>query len=97
MLLASVASVHHPSTHSESLFAKIVARGFACNGPDSYLRDPWNILDFGIVCVSLAMLLGIPQVALPRVVAVSPTTPRLRSVALAARRVQRLLGGMLDF
>eukprot|EP00966_Prymnesium_polylepis_P159367 3683318-Prymnesium_polylepis.1 len=27
---------------------KIVALGFACNGPRSYLTDPWNVLDFAI-------------------------------------------------
>jgi hypothetical protein len=28
---------------------KILVRGFVANGPGSYLRNPWNILDFFIV------------------------------------------------
>ena len=30
-----------------------------CNGPKSYLKDVWNVLDFCIVLVSLVMLTGI--------------------------------------
>ena len=41
---------------------KIIALGFVCNGPRSYLRDAWNILDFCIVLVSLVMLTGIDAV-----------------------------------
>ena len=37
---------------------KIVALGFVCNGRRSYLRDAWNILDFGIVLVTLVTLVG---------------------------------------
>ena len=40
---------------------KVVALGFVCNGRHSYLRDAWNVLDFAIVCVSVLLLLGIPQ------------------------------------
>jgi len=32
---------------------KVISFGFAFNGPDSYLKDPWNILDFLIVTLSL--------------------------------------------
>ena len=32
---------------------KIAAWGFACAGKDSYIRDPWNILDFIIVITAL--------------------------------------------
>ena len=35
---------------------KIIAAGFACNGKMSYIRDPWNILDFVIV---VSALLGV--------------------------------------
>ena len=38
--------------------AKVVAFGFLLNGPGSYLRDNWNILDFVIVVVSILMLIG---------------------------------------
>ena len=41
---------------------KVIALGFVCNGKTSYLRDYWNILDFGVVVVSLLLLLGLPQV-----------------------------------
>ena len=40
---------------------KVVAFGFVSNGKRSYLRDPWNVLDFSILLISLVMLLGIPQ------------------------------------
>ena len=33
---------------------KTIAVGFLFNGPDSYLRDGWNIIDFLIAIVSLA-------------------------------------------
>lgn len=33
---------------------KIMAFGFLFNGPDSYLRDGWNIIDFSIAVVSIA-------------------------------------------
>ena len=39
----------------ESIF-KAIVWGFMCNGPDSYLRHGWNILDFFIVLSSLAGL-----------------------------------------
>ena len=32
---------------------KIVSFGFALNGPDSYIRNGWNVLDFFIVIISL--------------------------------------------
>lgn len=32
---------------------KVISFGFAFNGPESYLKDPWNILDFIIVMLSL--------------------------------------------
>ena len=40
---------------------KVVSLGFVNNGKRSYLRDPWNVLDFGIVVISVVVLLGIPQ------------------------------------
>lgn len=33
---------------------KILAFGFVFNGPDSYLRDGWNLIDFLIAIASLA-------------------------------------------
>lgn len=30
---------------------KILVRGFVANGPGSYLRNPWNMLDFFIVVI----------------------------------------------
>ena len=32
---------------------KVIVLGFFFNGPDSYLRDSWNVLDFIIVLFSL--------------------------------------------
>jgi voltage-dependent calcium channel L type alpha-1D len=34
-------------------FMKIVSYGFFMNGKDSYIRNPWNILDFFIVVTSI--------------------------------------------
>ena len=31
--------------------AQIAVDGFAFNGPGSYLRNPWNVLDFAIVVI----------------------------------------------
>ncbi|KAL1524565.1 hypothetical protein AB1Y20_019455 [Prymnesium parvum] len=38
---------------------KVISFGFVQNGPKSYLRDPWNVLDFIIVLGSLAAVLGL--------------------------------------
>jgi len=35
------------------LLIKVIVMGFAFNGPDSYIRDAWNIMDFIIVAFSL--------------------------------------------
>lgn len=35
---------------------KIISLGFIMNGSDSYLLNSWNILDFGIVALSLVSL-----------------------------------------
>jgi flagellar motor component MotA len=32
---------------------KIVAFGFIFNGPDSYLRETWNVIDFIIILISV--------------------------------------------
>lgn len=37
---------------------KIIALGFLMNGPTSYIREPWNVLDFVIVCFGAATLMG---------------------------------------
>ncbi|KAJ8605437.1 hypothetical protein CTAYLR_003319 [Chrysophaeum taylorii] len=37
---------------------KITALGFLLNGPKSYIREPWNVLDFVIVCFGAADLMG---------------------------------------
>lgn len=37
---------------------KIIALGFLMNGPKSYIREPWNVLDFVIVCFGAATLMG---------------------------------------
>ena len=44
------------------LMFKVVAHGLAFNGKTSFLKDPWNVLDFFIVWISLLVLLasGIP-------------------------------------
>lgn len=36
--------------------SKIIAYGFFFAGPNSYLREIWNILDFVIVCSALISL-----------------------------------------
>ena len=33
------------------MILKVISMGFVACGPDSYLRDRWNILDFVIVMV----------------------------------------------
>lgn len=38
---------------------KNVVTGFACNGSGSYIREPWNIMDFIIVLLSLIDFLPI--------------------------------------
>lgn len=35
---------------------KILTYGFVKNGPPSYLRNPWNILDFTIIILSILAL-----------------------------------------
>jgi len=35
------------------LLLKVVVYGFVINGPDSYLHNPWNVMDFIIVIFSL--------------------------------------------
>ena len=37
---------------------KVVAHGFVFNGKSSFLNDPWNVLDFFIVMISLLVLLA---------------------------------------
>ena len=37
--------------------AKILSYGLIFNGPDSYLKSPWNILDFIIVTMSLFLII----------------------------------------
>ena len=40
------------------LAIKVIAMGFVANGPGSYLRQPWNVLDFCIVFNSLLVYLA---------------------------------------
>ena len=35
------------------MLVKIAAWGFVCAGKDSYIRDPWNIIDFLVVATYL--------------------------------------------
>jgi hypothetical protein len=35
------------------LMLKVIVYGFAVNGPDSYIMNPWNVMDFIIVIFSL--------------------------------------------
>ena len=37
---------------------KIISYGFLANGPDSYLKEPWNILDFVIVLSALTGIIA---------------------------------------
>lgn len=41
----------------EALF-KIVTLGFIFNGKHSYIRNPWNVLDFLIVVFSVRFMFG---------------------------------------
>jgi hypothetical protein len=38
---------------------KVLVFGFACNGKDSYIKNPWNVMDFLIVLVSIFGILPI--------------------------------------
>ena len=35
---------------------KVLVYGFAFNGPTSYIRNPWNILDLFVVIVGILVL-----------------------------------------
>lgn len=35
---------------------KIITFGFVGNGPPSYLRNPWNLVDFTIILLSLVSI-----------------------------------------
>jgi hypothetical protein len=35
------------------LILKVIVLGFLLNGPESYIKNPWNIMDFIIVTISL--------------------------------------------
>ena len=37
---------------------KIIVSGFWFNGPRSYLRDKWNVLDFFVLCVGIVFQFG---------------------------------------
>ena len=41
------------------LLIKVIAAGFACNGPKSYIRSFWHVLDFFIVLVSIIGLVNL--------------------------------------
>ena len=38
------------------MIVKVISLGFIVNGPNSYLRNTWNIVDFVIVVVSIISL-----------------------------------------
>jgi hypothetical protein len=38
---------------------KIIALGFLINGKDSYMRDPWSVLDFFIVLISIISIVSV--------------------------------------
>jgi len=44
----------------ECLF-KIIVGGFLCNGPDSYMKSGWNIMDFFIALTSMSVFLNLPN------------------------------------
>ena len=46
------------SAFTFEMIVKIFARGFAFAGKDSYIREPWNILDFTIVGSALLSILA---------------------------------------
>jgi len=39
------------------LLLKVAVYGFIINGPESYMLNPWNIMDFIIVCFSLISII----------------------------------------
>ena len=40
------------------MMLKIIALGFILNGKDSYMRDPWSVLDFFIVLISIISIVS---------------------------------------
>jgi len=43
------------------MLSKVLVFGFACNGPNSYLKSGWNVADFAIVMVSIFGVLPFGQ------------------------------------
>ena len=62
---------------------KVIAFGFACNGPDSYLKSGWNQMDFLIVMISVVVLLSnsIPELQPLRAMRVMRVLRPLRLIA----------------
>jgi hypothetical protein len=56
---SSFPSLSHPHTHTLATQAvlKIVTVGFALNGPHSYIRSAWNVLDLFVVVVGVLVLI----------------------------------------
>ena len=46
------------SAFTFEMIVKIIAKGFAFAGKDSYIREPWNILDFIIVSSALLSIIA---------------------------------------
>jgi hypothetical protein len=40
---------------------KIIVYGFCCNGPFSYVKSTWNIVDFMIAIISSLSFLNLPE------------------------------------
>jgi voltage-dependent calcium channel L type alpha-1D len=49
--------IYVTSIFTIELLLKVVVYGFMFNGPESYMLNPWNIMDFIIVCFSLISII----------------------------------------
>ncbi len=49
------------SVFSFEAMLKILTFGFTLNGKTSYLRNPWNMLDFSVVILSIISLTPLPS------------------------------------
>ena len=51
-----VTMLDHLQMPPTQAFVKMAAFGIVCNGPRSYFRSPWNVLDFVVLCSCVLVL-----------------------------------------